>query len=367
MAQRRMGIIALLLCVCLCLMPSRALAVSTADALEPVSEERECSLTLSYTCNGTAFSGVTVKLYQIAELSAAARYTLTEPFAASGLLLNGIQSVGEWNVVRTTLESYLLANGIRENRSAVTDGRGQVTFEGLKPGLYLAVAGRAVQDGLSCSFKSALVSLPGLDEDGRWQYRVTVASKSEVTPPPGPGPGPGPGPEPDPDPEDKIQWKVLKLWKGDSGQSDRPQHIEVEIFRDGVSDQTVILSEENNWSYSWTAKDDGADWMVVERNVPAGYTVMVEERAAAFVLTNTYCPDVPPEEPPPPDVPPAEEPPLEPPPEEDFPEEDPPKDSPPSDAPKTGDTPHILLYTALMYASGIVLILLGITGKRKRV
>lgn len=363
MAARRMGIIALLLCVCLCLMPIRALAVSTADALEPVSTERECSLTLSYTCNGMAFSGVTVKLYQIAELSAAVRYTLTDPFASSGLLLNGIQSVGEWDVVRTTLESYILANGIRENRSAVTDGRGQVSFENLNPGLYLAVVGRAVQDGLSCSFKSALVSLPGLDEDGRWKYQVTVASKSEVTPPP----GPGPGPDPDPKPEDKIQWKVLKLWKGDSGRSDRPQHIEVEIFRDGISYQTVILSEENNWSYSWTAKDDGADWMVVERNVPAGYTVMVEERAAAFVLTNTYLPDVPPEEPPSPDVPPTEEPPQEPPQEEDFPEEEPPKEPPSGSAPKTGDTPHILLYTALMYVSGIVLILLGITGKRKRV
>ena len=158
MAARRMGIIALLLCVCLCLMPIRALAVSTADALEPVSTERECSLTLSYTCNGMAFSGVTVKLYQIAELSAAVRYTLTDPFASSGLLLNGIQSVGEWDVVRTTLESYILANGIRENRSAVTDGSGQVSFENLNPGLYLAVAGAVAQTVWATLLKNNEVS-----------------------------------------------------------------------------------------------------------------------------------------------------------------------------------------------------------------
>ena len=127
---------------------------------------------------------------------------------------------------------------------------------------------------------------------------------------------------------------------------DRPQSIEVEIFRDGVSYQTVTLSEGNIWSYAWTAENDGADWMVVERNLPVGYTVSVEAQGATFILTNTRLPD----------VPPVEDPPFDP---------DTPDVPSPSDSPKTGDTPHILLYTVLMYVSGIILILLGITGKKK--
>ena len=130
--------------------------------------------------------------------------------------------------------------------------------------------------------------------------------------------------------DEEIEFKVLKLWKGDKGRSDRPQSIEVEIFRDGVSYQTVILSEENHWTFSWFAKDDGATWKVVERNVPTGYTMMVEERETSFVLTNTRPPDKP-------------------------------------DIPQTGDTTNIMLYFVLMNVSGIMLIILGIAGKRKRV
>lgn len=356
MAQRRMGMIGFLLCVCLCLLPCSAQAVSTADAIEPITMERACSLTLSYVSNGAAFADVPVNLYQIAEVSADLQYTLTPPFQTTGLVLNGIQSAEEWNTVRSTLKACILVNDIAADFTGRTDPAGQICFEPLQPGLYLTLAGRGEQNGLSGSFGPALIAVPGLGSDGRWQYQVTVASKNEGTPPSEPN-----------DPDEEIQFKVLKLWKGEINRTERPQSIEVEIFRDGVCERTVTLSEDNHWSYSWTAKDDGADWMVVERNVPAGYTVMVEERAAAFVLTNTYLPDVPPEEPPPPDVPPTEEPPQEPPQEEDFPEEEPPKEPPSGSAPKTGDTPHILLYTALMYVSGIVLILLGITGKRKRV
>lgn len=342
MAKRRMGIIGFLFLVCLCLLPCSAHAVSTADAAEPISVESECSLTVSYVYNGTAFSGVPVKLYHIAEVSADFQYTLTAPFRSSGLDLNGLQTVGEWNVIRSTLESHILANHIEADFSVVTDLNGQVRFESLEPGLYLAIADEVVQDGLHCIFNPALVALPGLGTNGIWQYQITVTAKGEVLPPI--------------EPDETIQLKVLKLWKGENNRTERPQSIEVEIFRDGVSYQTVTLSENNHWSYAWTTEDIGADWMVVERNIPLGYTVTIEEHSTSFILTNTWLPDRPPSEEPPPEDPPSENP---------SPEEWPPKDYPSADAPKTGDTPHVLVYTVLMYVSGTALILLGITGKRK--
>ena len=338
--------IGFLLCLCLCFLPCSARAASTADAAEPVSPDRDCTLTLSYSCGGTAFADVPVTLYQIAEVSADMRYTLTAPFQAAALPLNGVLSQEEWNVIRSTLESYMLSETIIPTLTAATGEDGQVRLEGLKPGLYLVSAVRGSQGGLRCSFDSALIALPGLDTDGRWQYDLTAAVKGELLP------------EPDPKPGNKLQFKVLKLWKGDSGLSDRPASVAVEIFRNGVSQQTVILSEENHWSYAWTAKDDGASWMVVEQNVPAGYTALVEKRAESFVVTNTLLPpDTPPSEPPssgdePPttEVPPSEKPLI----------------PTPGDSPQTGDTPHIMLYTVLMYVSGAVLVLLGVTGKRKR-
>ena len=339
MAARRMGLICLLLCLCLYLMPCSALAVSTADAIEPIAPDQACSLTMTYAYNGTPCEAVPVQLYQIATVSANAQYTPTEAFRTAGLVLNGIQSSTEWNTIRSTLEARILVNAIQPDAAAKTNQAGQARFDGLKPGLYLAAAVNLVQeDGYSYVFDSALIALPGLDTTGRWQYQVSVSPKPDMLPPISP--------------DEIIHLKVLKLWKGETEQSVRPKHIEVEIYRNGVLDRTVTLSEDNHWSYTWSVPKDNADWVVIERNVPDGYVVTMEERQTTFLLTNTWQPDSPPPGPNPPGNNP--------------PGENPPGVTPPSDSPHTGDTPHIMLYTVLMYLSGAVLILLGITGKRKR-
>ena len=316
MAKRRVAVIVFLLCLCLSWLPCYAQAASTADAKEPISPDKECSLTIAYRYDAQSFSNHPVRLYKIADVSADFQYTLTAPFANSGLILNGVRSVSEWNVIRSTLETHILTYDVDADLTGVTDQDGQICFQALKPGLYLAITEQVIQNDWIYAFDSALVALPGLGADGLWQYEVAVTSKSKAIPPA--------------ETDEEIEFKVLKLWKGDKGRSDRPQSIEVEIFRDGVSYQTVILSEENHWTFSWFAKDDGATWKVVERNVPTGYTMMVEERETSFVLTNTRPPDKP-------------------------------------DIPQTGDTTNIMLYFVLMNVSGIMLIILGIAGKRKRV
>jgi hypothetical protein len=295
-------------------MSQQVLAASTSDAVEPILTEKECSLTVSYCCANTAFSGMEVTLYRIAEVSADFQYTLTEPFAASGLILNGIQTTGEWNVVRSTLEAHILANDISPESTATTKEDGQVSFEELPTGLYLAIVGQAAQGDLRCRFDSALIALPGLGADGCWQYQVSVNAKGEVLPP---------------DISDE-EFKVLKLWRGDEHQNNRPQSIEVEIFCNGIPYQTVTLSEENNWVYTWSGKADGSKWTVVERDIPEGYTVTVEERQTTFVLTNTYLP------------------------------------TDPGDPPKTGDTVNLLPYILVMVGAGSLLIILGLTGKKLR-
>ena len=317
MAKRRMGIIAVVLC--LCLMPCTVLAASPNGVKGAIDTDCACSLTVSYRCDGNAFGGQTVELYRIAEVSADAQYTLTPSFAASGLVLNGVQTTGEWNVIRSTLASYILANDIAPIRMDMTDEAGQVCFAGLKPGLYLTSDVYASQGDFACSFDSALIALPGINADGHWQYQISVSAK--------------PGAIPPSETDKEIPYKVLKLWKGDEGLQDRPLNIEVAIFCDGSLVETVILSEENHWSYSWLAKDDGANWNVAERNIPEGYTVTIDQRETTFVLTNSRILDDP--------------------------------DIPPVVPPQTGDTSNILFYAALMLVSGTMLIILGVTGKRK--
>lgn len=313
-----MGLMVFLICLCISLLPCRTMAASTANAAGFISTEQECSLTISY---GSA--GIPVMLYQVADVSEDFHYTLTEPFASSGLTVNGVQSNAEWNIIRSTLEAYILANQARPITTVTTDHTGQAQFTSLKPGLYLAAPVQDPQDRHQRIFDSALVALPGLDDSGTLQYQVNVTAKPEITPPDNPGS------------DKEIQLKVLKLWRSDSDSENRPRQITVEIFRNGTSYQTVTLSSENNWTYTWTARDDGADWMVVERSIPSGYAMTMEKRGTSFILTNTRMPDAP-------------------------------NPTPPSAPPKTGDTSNILLYVIMLYVSGAVLVLLGISGKRKR-
>ena len=319
MNNKKVGIIVFLLCLCIHLMPHQVMAASTSDAVEPILPDNECSLTISYCYGETAFSDMQVKLYRIAEVSADFRYTLAQSFAASGLILDGIRTSGEWDVVRSTLEAHILAYNIAPEFTSVTNEDGQVSFESLKTGMYLAIVNQVEQDDLHYRFDSALIALPGLGSNGRWQYQVSVNAKGEILPPV--------------DPDENVELKVLKLWRGDENRNVRPESIEVEIFCNGISYETVILSEENHWAYSWSAKDSGASWTVVERNVPQGYTMTVEAREGAFVLTNTWTPTEP-------------EIPVKP--------------------PQTGDTSNVLLYVLIMVVSGSGLIILGITGKKSR-
>ena len=312
MAARRMAIICLLICLCLWWIPGNAGAVSTADAVGPISPEKFCSLTLSYTCNGIAFENLPVKLYRVASVSVDAQYTLTPQFQSSGLELNGVQTNGEWDVIRTSLEAHVLANSIAPDCTAVTDSNGRAVFSGLEPGMYLVAAVHTEQEGWHYSFRSALFALPGLDESGLWLYDIAATPKPDILPPSEP---------------QELQYQILKLWKDEGSEEKRPTSIEVEIFRNGESQETVVLSEENNWTYYWTAPADGAVWMVVERNIPEGYTVTVESRSTTFILTNSI-----------------------------------PKDPP--DTPQTGDSANILLAVVLLNLSGAGLIALGLFRKR---
>ena len=317
MAARKIAIFTLVICFCFGWAPFHVGAASTSDASEPICVEQDCHLTLSYTCEQTAFADVSVRLYKIAEVSADFQYTLTDSFTSSALVLNGIRSVGEWNTIRCTLEALIVADNLLADAVAQTDGDGKACFEALKPGLYLAVVGAVTQDDLHCYFDSALVALPGLSTDGNWQYQVSVASKFEIVPPG--------------EVDDEIPFKIIKLWKGDEGRNVRPDSVEVEIFRDGESYTKAMLCQENNWSYSWSAKKDGAQWTVIERNTPTGYTMTVEKRENAFVLTNTFGSGNPDE---------------------------------PFEPPQTGDTSNIMFYVILMVVSGSMLLLLGCVGKK---
>ena len=148
---------------------------------------------------------------------------------------------------------------------------------------------------------------------------------------------------------------VKKVWVGDE-EENRPEEILVQLMRnDKPYGAARVLSEKNNWKYTWWGLDDWFRWSAEELSVPESYSAEAEKVGRTVTITNTYQPPEIPEEP---EVP--EEPEI---PEE--PEESENLDEVLADVPKTGD--QIGLWSLFVVVGGVGLIgLILMTLKRKK-
>ncbi len=285
-------------------------AASTTDAVEKVELRNDCRLDITYSSSGTAFVGQEIKLWHIADITADADYTLAGSFENYPITVTGTSSQVEWDEMTVTLNSYILADGILPDHTAKTDENGKVLFENLTAGIYLVGSIRTEKDGKNYIFESFLAAVPGVDNNGKWLYNVSANPKmSENTPSNG-----------------VIEYKAVKIWK-DNGK-DRPDSVDIEIFRDGILQESVTLGSENDWTYTWTTVDDGSVWSVTEKKVPNGYRVGIQKNGDTFSITNT-------------------------------------KKSPDEDVPKTGDTTGRTLWILLTAVSGMALAAVGLTQRKK--
>jgi len=259
--MRKQGI-CILCCVLLCfgLLPLR----SHAAILEP---ERPCSLTLSYTQEGKAFSGLEIQIHRVAQVDVKGTYKLVSPYNTYPIHIYGITSQKEWREVASTLVSYITADQVSPYRTQKTDEAGTVVFSGLESGLYLVREVIAGSGSGTYLFQEFMVYLPTPTEQG-FEYDVLAKPKcSKYTPP--------------------VEYRVVKLWKDSSHSDQRPGSVSVDILKDGVLQETVVLNPDNNWSWFWSALDGEGDWSVVERDVPDEYSVTITEQETVFVITNT--------------------------------------------------------------------------------
>lgn len=313
MRKRMIEWLSLFLCLCLCVLPLEVYASSTDQANGFINTEQKCTLHLTYSYDALYFSDVSVNLYQIATVSRDCQYTATEAFAPCGLNFNGITSQSEWNTIQSTLNNFIAANAPAPVAQQKTNEEGKAVFTDLEPGLYLSSPVQVTHDGFRYYFASVLSALPDLNEENAWEYEVSAKCKPDVDNPSG----------------EDIQYKVVKLWKDEGHEENRTESIEIDIIKDGETVKTVVLSDDNNWSYSWYAEDDGSVWSVMERNIPEGYSVTVENRLTTFTVVNSYS-------------------------------------TPPPDIPQTGDTSNIGFFVILMCLSGCALMILTVAQRRRR-
>lgn len=121
-----------------------------------------------------------------------------------------------------------------------------------------------------------LVALPTqLSQSEEWIYNLTVEPKCRYLP------------------RERIgvmNRLVTKVWE-DSNEDTRPQSVTVHLLRNDQVVDTVVLNDENRWTYKWQDMSEEYEWRVVEEPVE-GYTVSVELSYNIYVITNTG-PDTP--------------------------------------------------------------------------
>lgn len=292
--------------ICLTVFCITALLPVCGTATTPLNPAEEASLTLHYQKDGVAFPDLTVSIYRVAEAFADGTFSLIAPYTTYPINIHDITKQEQWTNTATTLNSYIVSNHLPADREGKTDETGTVFFDSLKTGLYLVDEVIADNNAGTYLFNRFLVYLPTPMEDGTFDYTVEANPKCVGFVP-------------------KTEYRIIKLWKDTGHQADRPSEILVDIYREGVLQETKTLNEANNWSYTWyVSEEDRGTWTVMEHKVKEEYTLTIQENKPVFSLINTHNAL-----------------------------EDP-------NAPPTGDTPSLLPWLLALSLSGTALLLLGL-------
>ena len=251
---------------------------------------------LSLTVQTKENEGKIVTIYKVAKAvveNGYIAYKQDEPedqlFKDSGVDLKSTKT--EWPARANTLANYASKSDLinteknaaaKENKNfwiKKTDSSGSVKVEGLSKGLYLAVVNG------SRTYTPALVCLPNYyaDKDQNiegWQKNVTLTPKNE------PSGGGGGGKD------TTTNIYVVKVWKDEGNESDRPDSVTVELLQDGKRYETKTLNKSNDWRYEWKNLSANSKWVINEINVPDKYTVLTELEGKVYTVTNTHTTDI---------------------------------------------------------------------------
>lgn len=250
------------------IIPIKIYAKLTSDAKEIININKLTNVTLNYNYEDYKFNDINVKIYKIASVDDYFEYKLIDEFKDYKINVNNIKTSDEWDILKETLNSYIKADNIKElNNYLIKDNK--VEIKNLKAGLYFIETEKIDNENYTLSFSSHLIHIPDLNEDGYWNYDINIYPKPSKFIPK----------------YEIVEYTVIKEWIDNS--KNRPENIEIEIYKDGNLVFNETLSSKNNWTYKWNAEDNGSEWYVVERNIPENYNVSILNNKRNFTIINT--------------------------------------------------------------------------------
>lgn len=241
-------------------------AVSPVFAVADNSEKG--SLTIILDNKGVSFPGVEYRLYKFATVNEDGSAELFGAFRNLDISVSDI-STESLRVLSTTLKGFVIADKIAPDRVAVTDSNGNAVFSELDKALYLLMGDTVRYEENYVIPTPVIVPVPKVhDVTGMLNFNIVLYDKFTV------------------EPVDEIKRiEVIKVWKG-TDVLYQPQDISVELYRGEELYDTVVLNQDNKWRAEWNNLV-GPDWIAVEKNIPNGFVVTVEQQITRFVVTNT--------------------------------------------------------------------------------
>ena len=222
----------------------------------------------------TPIEDMKVSLYHVGEFTEQGTFTLAKQYQSYSVALDHSSSE-EWQATANTLAQYIERDGIHSDADGISSSNASLTFNHLTCGLYLMIGSeKEVNDHGSIEVYTPQVSfiaLPDVSTDD--PYHISTIMKYEKN--------------------DYTQTSlhVLKVWKQDTANT-RPASIQVDLLQKDTEGNTIvfdqqILSDDNQWLYTWNDLSSRYTWNVVETTVPEGYTESSIKEGNTVVLTNT--------------------------------------------------------------------------------
>ena len=239
--------LAIFICV---LVPTAALAAEPAEPLT-VRAVFEGELPLA---------GMRFDAYRVADRSVDGAWSPEPRFKAYRSRLEAQSGDGEaWAALARVLEKVaLMEEACLPDASAETDESGTAVFDALGPGLYL-LSGQSV-----CINRQVYTPSPLL-------LVCPVESEAE--------------PELIRSPE-LADYSVQIVWDDEKTPEQRPESLTVQLMCDGKAyGRPVLLSEEQDWRYTWSSLPTAHYWALAEQGVPGYLDAEVQKQGTAFHVT----------------------------------------------------------------------------------
>lgn len=269
---RRLAALAVTTAVMLSAWAPKTMAYVRPDIAKKASLEIYCHK------GDIAFGNVTFKAYKVADMNDLVQFSFCEPLKPyeDSVLIKDDMTNADWVSMADVLTGLVQRDQVPANRTAATAENGRLKWEELETGLYLVVGEAFERETVVEGYRTKIyykpapfmIALPSLVND-EWKYDLTISPKSA------------------PSPEGETSRRVLKVWDDAGYERQRPQKLTFDLLRNGVVQETVELTADNNWRYQWDGLDNQYTWQIVERT-PDNYTVSTALQGITYVVTNRY-------------------------------------------------------------------------------